>query len=1103
MQKKRLSTKVLSAVLSLLMILTVIPLVPLAPTADAAYENEYYLPAGTKFVKDIALIYYQSSNEGWTEISNAVGASVGNGAVMNGDLTEGTGGKYYIYLGWTWTTDPTEAVTGIRLNKNDGTPNSYTSSGVLWYPANSDKHDWVPKLHSDGVVNLNAGVTDWKGSAKGDTIYVYVTKDPAFGAPITDIYRGNTSDDAAGMQAKQNDGYIGVTSFGNTTSMLDCNSGASGDYLYLLYKPYTGISKVSTTNLRNAFNNTEKYIGSENYTPVSLAALSVARSEALTIMNAFDSNKGYAAYTQAQIDAATKKINDAANALQTNLYLYGTTNGGTEDQIIPITIGTNNSVSVDLGKYSATKPGADFVGWAHRSTEMQGTKETVTIGFNEVYYALFGTKLTLTFNYLDKNGILTTTEKSAYAMNNKKNASITKVNPKATVEIESRDFAFLGWKEDTIANGENIISKEGLFTITVDNPNVVLNAVYSSDITFTQDVNRGEPVVEAQTQTQYINANSEITITEHEFIVTDIEPTREGGDFLGWADTADATEAQYKAGHKFTLTSDKTIYAAYDMDMWDVRFVDGNGTVIDTQTIPHGNPAKYPEAIPVKDYDETYHYEFANWDKTAAELEVIKAPVTVEAVFTSIEHEYIVTTNYEPTCLDAGEDHWACDCGFEKHVEVAALGHDVVLNPGHEATCTMDGATDEKTCARCLTVLQKKEVLPKLGHNYKLYEGRAATCNVGGYEIWVCQNNHNHKETRNVTSPTGVHNVIDYKGYTATCVENGKTESKACVDCGSVIEESNVILADGHKLVTGEDEKYIAPTCEEKGRTQGKHCSVCNEVIVETEEIPALGHDWADFTAKAATCTEAGYTAGSKCRRCHDVKDSTEIPALNHGENGFEVIVHDATCTEDGYTEYKCAYNAKHNYTVKGEEATGHKGGTATCKEQAICDICGKGYGKTVDHSYEAVVFPATCKAEGYTEYTCTVCNDSYQADKTAKADHEYDNGRITTAPTCCDAGVKTFTCINCSEASYTEAVAATGHTVTDWTVEGTEATGSCDDCGETITANPEDVGLELPECERCGMVHKYNSGIYKYKGIYCSIVYFFRQIANFFKGNA
>lgn len=1088
MQKKRISTRVFSVVLSLLMMLTVIPLVPFADTtADAAYANEYYYPSGTKYIKDIAMVYYQNSGEGLNTLRGVVGESSDLGYALPQDLTAGTGSKYYVYIGWTWTTNPAEAVRGFRLDHNGSMPNSWTQSGVMWYPVNTGVHTWVPQLHGDGCVDLN------KGKSGSDDIKVYITKDPAFGPPLTNLFRAGSTTERDNYL---NSGWTGVVTFQDNNYICDLNKGAGGDDLFFVYYSDRSYTKVNTSALRSAYTNSDGFVGKEGYTPTSIGELADARTSAKTIMDSFDNNGGYASYTQAQIDSAASRLNNAVSNLKTYLYLDGMTNGGTANQTIEITVGRNKTATVNLGNYTATKEGSDFVGWAKGSLDREGTKGTVTVGFNETYYALFGVELTANFHYLNTDGTYKVETKKMYAMNSEKAAS----TPKPTLKnatYDGRTFEFLGWREDTSA-AEATVTKSGIYTVRIENPVVDVYAVYSSDITFTQDSNKGTPTVEAEVQTQYLNANSNITVTSHEFTVTDVTPKREGGQFLGWADSADATAAQYTAGYKFTLTSDKTIYAAYKMDMWNVTFIGDNGEVIAVQTIRHGDAASYPETVPAKKYDETNHYAFANWDKTLEELAVIKAPVTVNAVFTATEHDYVVTTNYAPDCLNKGEDHYACDCGFKKNVAVDALGHDIIFNPGHEATCTMAGSTDEKTCARCLLVLQAKEVIPALGHNYQLSEARPATCSVGGYEIWVCQNNHNHKETRNITAPTGEHVAATLKGWEATCTENGKTDGTDCLHCGAIITAQNVILSDGHVLVT---DAYKAPTCEDTGLTKGSHCKYCDYKVAQ-EVIPALGHDWADFTAKAATCTEAGYTAGAKCRYCHEVKDSVEIPALNHGENGYEVIVHDATCTADGYTEYVCAYNVKHNYIVKGEASTGHKGGTATCKDQAICDKCGLPYGKTAEHSYESVVFPATCIAKGYTEYTCTACGDSYKDDETKLADHTYDSGVITTAPTCCDTGIKTFTCIYCP-ASYTEDVEATGHTVTNWTVEGLEATGTCDECGETVTANPEDVGLELPECERCGMVHRYNSGIYKYKGIYCSIMYFFRQIVNFFKGNA
>lgn len=1085
MQKKRFFTKAFSVVLSLLMMLTVIPLVP-SITADAAYANEYYYPAGTKYVKDIAMVYYKESTEGQAAIKNAVGHSAGTGYALIKDLTAGTGGDYYVYLGWTWTTNPAEAARGFRIDWNGSMPSSWNQSGVMWYPVNSGVHSWVPQLHGDGCVDLNRGKSD------SDDLKLYVTKDPAFGDPITFLDRAGSTGERDNLL---NSGYKGVYTFQDNGYLIDINKGAGGDDLFLLYAT-SPVTKVNTAALRTAYSNSDGFVGVEGYTAASIGELAAARNAAKTIMDAFDNHQGYANYTQTDINNAANRLNNAVNNLKITLKLNGTINGGDKDQTIEILVGRNKTAQVDLSKYTASKPGANFAGWAKSALATEGTTGIVTVGFNETYYALFGVELTANFHYLQPDGTYKKETKNIYAMNAASAASTPKPNAK-NATVDGRTFEFLGWRTDTAA-AEATVTKTGIYTVYVNNPVVDVYAVYSAPITFTQDVNKGEPAIEAEVQTQYLNANENITKTSHTFTVTDAAPTREGGTFLGWADTTTATAAQYTAGYTFTTTEDITIYAAYKMNYVDVKFVDADGTVVDTQSIPYGDDATIPELTLKKDYDETYHYEFAGWDYTAEQLIGVKTDITVTAQYTATEHTYKVSAIDEATCTEAGKDLHACECGYSKEVEVEALGHNKSFDPGTPATCTTDGTSDYIVCLRCNVVLQEREITKKLGHDWELSESRPATCSIGGYEIYVCKNNPNHKEVRNETAPTGEHTSIELKGWDADCLTNGKTAGEICVNCGAVLTAQNIILADGHDLII---DKAVAPTCTETGLTEGAHCEDC-DYVVEQEVIPALGHDWSDFTAKPATCTEAGYTAGSKCRYCHETKDSKEIPALNHGENGYTVIVHEATCEDDGYTEYICEYDAKHNYTEKGAAATGHKGGTATCSEQAVCTVCNEPYGKTVDHSYTSEVFAPTCTKEGYTEYTCTACGYSYTDNTTATTDHIYNSGVITTQPTCDAEGVKTFTCINCTD-SYTEVVPAKGHSVDNWTVEGTEAEGDCSDCGEHITANPEDVGLELPECERCGMVHRYNSGIFKYKGIYCSIMYFFRQIANFFKGIA
>ncbi|MCD7796889.1 MAG: hypothetical protein LUG95_04595, partial [Clostridiales bacterium] len=131
------------------------------------------------------------------------------------------------------------------------------------------------------------------------------------------------------------------------------------------------------------------------------------------------------------------------------------------------------------------------------------------------------------------------------------------------------------------------------------------------------------------------------------------------------------------------------------------------------------------------------------------------------------------------------------------------------------------------------------------------------------------------------------------------------------------------------------------------------------------------------------------------------------------------------------------------------------------------CTTCGEtktevisATGHTKDENIAGTVVPPTCTIQGYTEYTCSVCGETYQADYTdalghtngeavkenevsatctangsydtviycsvcnteisretvtvPATGHTYDSGVVTTAATCTTAGVKTYTCTVC-----------------------------------------------------------------------------------------
>ena len=102
----------------------------------------------------------------------------------------------------------------------------------------------------------------------------------------------------------------------------------------------------------------------------------------------------------------------------------------------------------------------------------------------------------------------------------------------------------------------------------------------------------------------------------------------------------------------------------------------------------------------------------------------------------------------------------------------------------------------------------------------------------------------------------------------------------------------------------------------------------------------------------------------------------------------------------------------------------------------------------------------ATCTEPGYTGDTyCKDCNDKIADGEVIPAlGHTWDDGVITTAPTCENAGVKTFTCTRCKE-TKTKAINATGHTLVQipekpatCTEPGHKAGMKCSVCGAVLS---------------------------------------------------
>ena len=203
--------------------------------------------------------------------------------------------------------------------------------------------------------------------------------------------------------------------------------------------------------------------------------------------------------------------------------------------------------------------------------------------------------------------------------------------------------------------------------------------------------------------------------------------------------------------------------------------------------------------------------------------------------------------------------------------------------------------------------------------------------------------------------------------------------------------------------------------------------SYADKATVKLTENTTLYAQWEDnhsltkvINKKDATCTEDGYTGDTVCAICgKEITKGETIQSKGHTEV-IDARV-EPTCTKSGKTEGK--HCSVCNEVLVAQEvipATGHT-------EKAVA-------GK-----------PATCTETGLTDgISCSVCGTVIKAQEVIPAKgHSWNEGEITTSPTCENAGVKTYTCTVCN-ATKTEAIDATGHTP----IEVAEQPATCTEAG-------------------------------------------------------
>ena len=160
----------------------------------------------------------------------------------------------------------------------------------------------------------------------------------------------------------------------------------------------------------------------------------------------------------------------------------------------------------------------------------------------------------------------------------------------------------------------------------------------------------------------------------------------------------------------------------------------------------------------------------------------------------------------------------------------------------------------------------------------------------------------------------------------------------------------------------------------------------------------------------------------------------TETKTYQYTQSGSDVTAHEIPITAAKL------HNADGSYA----DTKGKNSGTTFYYSNGVW-----GTAKPCDHKNTEIrnAKDATCTKDGYTGDTyCKDCGKKIGTGTAIPAKgHSWNEGKITTAPTCENAGVKTYTCTVCN-ATKTEAINATGHTP----VEVAEQPATCTEAGHT-----------------------------------------------------
>ena len=214
--------------------------------------------------------------------------------------------------------------------------------------------------------------------------------------------------------------------------------------------------------------------------------------------------------------------------------------------------------------------------------------------------------------------------------------------------------------------------------------------------------------------------------------------------------------------------------------------------------------------------------------------------------------------------------------------------------------------------------------------------------------------------------------------HTRQCTADGCTEGVETDNCTD--EDKNHICDICGNIISNHEDANQDHVCDLCGKVISNHedadnnhiCDYCDKVISNHED--ADEDHVCDFCGKTISNHEDA-NKDHVCDYCEKVISNHEDADKDHVCDYCEKIISNH---EDANKDHVC--------DLCGKVITNHAGGKETCRDKAVCEVCGKAYGELDPKNHTDLKhFPAkaaTEDAEGNVEYWhCDDCN-KYYSDK-------------------------------------------------------------------------------------------------------------------------